>query len=764
MPKYEEDIGAGDVSGAIGANTQQIASMQVQMDKINHSLDRMLNLFGKTRDLTRSEITELKAFREEISRAAQEFHSMNDANIKGMSDFSIYQKKLEENIESYKKKALDAESQIKKAREQNQKIEANVTGRFAKDKNKMLRDELQTQEKNSARLRQMAKERLDENKKIIDQNAQIAKTSKQQAESNSVSLKKAEEMSKRYKDIRQEQSRSVDLLEVAADLHLPGVSHAATVAKYARRGYESMVPAEDEAGGLGALGGMAGRGLGLAGGALAGGAIAFGGYTALQGYRAYNMANQMAPMARTLAGQMGPGSVAGRQQAVQAYGGYGGMEQLPTLMNLNRAIGGQYGIQNMRNITDAANRFGISREEAIGGAGELTRAGVAPGQAVEQQAKILSEGVKSGMDRARATEFLQQVTNLQKEIFRLTGEQSPENIAKSLGALMSASGMGARFAQGPAMQAVSGIDQAIKATGMGRMQGSAAGTLMRAFGFGQGGQTGMESLYQTNKMMEGGVFSGKPGEQIGKINKVFEQYMMEAGGEKNKHAAFERMSKELGIGRNQLESLDAIRKKAPGELTKKDMSDLKKLQEESKDPLLQLLDINKKMDANLAILAGSNSGVGSFIKIANMQLSVQQQSLEVLKTMAGIASPDETKGESFLGNMADFAGGAMKNVMKMIPGMNTGVQAYDVLKYGSEKLGMDKYVDKAKSFVKDKIGLGGSSDASGGSSKSEMDNTRATHENTKELRELRKQLANSGGQSSYSVSAKKPQMKPAHAR
>jgi hypothetical protein len=654
MPNYEQSIDPDEISSAIGSTKVQMNELARSLDQVRARLDSMTTLFGKQRDYTREEIREMQSFKREVEGVADAERKRDADRVKGMSSYSIYMERIEKQMEDYKRSALDAESKIKQAREQNAKLEQSRQGRFSKEKNEQMRIELKTTETNGAKLKRQAQDRIDSNKKIIDQNKELLNRSKKEVELLDDQYKK----SVKIKEVGEEKSlrgggrgRGISALEVASDLNLPGISHAAMVAKYAQRGAQGA-----EEGGGGMMSKLMGGGMGL----MRGLGIAAGGYTALEGYHAYRTAEQMAPMARTLGGQMGPRSVAGRQRAVEAYGGYGGVENLQTLMGLNRAIGGGSGLGNLKGVTDIANRYGMSREEATGQLGGAFQSGMSPSTSSRDMEKIMSEGVKAGMDRARITQFTQEVLGVQQELFRSTGQNNAEAIAKAMGQLMRASGQGEQFLRGPGAQAVRGLNQSVMAAGRGQLQGQGAATLFRAFGFGAGGAGGgTEEYYNARKKMEGGIFGkGLGGDAVKNIGKILGRYDIETGG--NKKAANLRMSDELGIGINQIESLRGIQSKAAkGQpLSKEDIKKLQEIQEEQKDPMLRILDINSKMQANLAKLAGSKGGIDAVIAIDGAMLKAQEKALGFLQSIANALTGNSQKGGGMLG-MGDTATAAL---------------------------------------------------------------------------------------------------------
>lgn len=788
MPNYNDNVGGGDGNDGFGGqNAANIQRMQMAMDQVNSRIDKMLNLFGKVRDYTRDEIQEMKRFKAEVSAVADAERQANADRIKGMSNYSVYLLKIEEQIESYKKASLKAEEEIKIKREQNTKLSQTTTGRFNKEHNQQLREILKTNETNSAKLRNMAKERMTENDKQIKQSKEQLDLSKKQATLAEDNQKKAVQAARSAEQRFEKEKRNrLDLLELASDLHLPGVSHAATIAKYARRGAE-MGGGDDEGGGaMGAMG-LLGRVGGGLGGAALGGAVAFGGYSAYQAYKAYNLAHQMAPTARTLGGQMGAGSFGGRLEAQQAYGGYGGMENLQLLTQLNRGLGGSSGLRNLRGTTDISNMFGLDRGEVAGQLGGGFAAGMNPKTAAEDMKSIMIEGVKGGMDRARITEFTQNVLSIQREIFKISSDNDADSIAKSLADLMRGSQFkDDRFFNSAAYQGVQGLDSAVKSAGRGQLQGPAAATLYRSFGYGQSGsEFGMGAMMNAQREMEKGLFgSGDSGKDLERLRSIFNQYGKESGG--RDEGKF-RMSRELGIGLNQLDELDKILQKGPGKVSKEDLEKVKKLQQSAQDPMKQLLDIQAKSNELLANLAG-NSGIGAIVKIDQQLLTLQGKAVDLLGIIAQAIAPDKKGGVeqpsigdmmfgsstttpnmfqdsvNQYGNKVSGWGRLKNNVRSLLPSWAGGIsgeeadrrnltpyqlqQAQGMMEKGREDLGrmkgehpdsmllknFDASPRKFKYGTKDSVNAGGY-DSSGNSMKELVsalkENTKATTENSK---------------------------------
>lgn len=669
MPTYEDQIDTAEISSVVSQSGVQMQRVAEGLDKMNAQLSTMVDQFSKVRDYTQDELRVMAQYKSEIKGVADAYRSMHGERLKGMNDYSVALVAIEDQIKKNEQAEKQAIENTKKLREQSKRIDEAYDGRMTKAKKKALQEELGTEETNARKLRKIADEKRQDIDKEIRKNREVQKEAKKQIEQGKENLEVHNKLIRQGEKKIQQSRRQTDLLEMASDLHLPGVSHAATVAKYARRGYEGAASQQGDGGG--GIMGMLSRGGGLLGGLAKGAGIVAGGYTALQGYRVYNAAGQMAPMARTLQGQVGAGAAGLRQQAVEAYGGYGGMENLQTQIQLNRALGGQAGAGQLRKVTDLANRFGLERGEVIGQAGAAFGAGMSPGTATQDLERIMSEGVKAGMDRARITQFTQEVLSVQQELFRATGENNAQKIAEAMAQLMRASGQGEKFLHGPAMQGIRGIDAAIKGAGRGQVGGQAAGTLFRAFGFGAGSQQGFgpDQYYEARRRLEGGLFGQEEG-AVGTLGKVFGQYDRESGG--NRQVSNLRMADELGIGIRQVEELRGIQEKAAtGAITKEDIKRLEQIQEETKDPMLRLLDIQAKMDANIAKAAGSLEGIASVVAINQQILSAQQNAVEALRTIARALTGEGTEDQT--GDMLKTGLGALGFGALMAPTAAAGL-------------------------------------------------------------------------------------------
>lgn len=671
MPSYDDQIGAEEISSMMSQSSVQMQRVAESLDRMNEKAGRMAELFSQMRDYTQSEVKEMAAYRSEINTVADSYKTMHGNALKGMSDYSVALKALEDQVKNSAAAERKAIEQNKALRDKHQRIEMFTEGRMGKKKKAALQEELGTRESTAKKLRRMADDELSLIDKKVKRNKEIISDSKKLKVSSEQQLKVQQELFKTgEKKAHQEGRRrsQTDLLEIASDLHLPGVSHAATVAKYARRGMGDEDDGRSRMGRfMGGMGGVA-RGLG----------IAAGGYTAVQGYRVFNAAEQMAPMARTLQGQVGAGAAGLRQRSVEAYGGYGGIENLQTQIQLNRAVGGAAGAGQLRGVTDIANRYGLDRQEVVGQAGAAFGAGMTPGTATQDLERIMSEGVKAGMDRARITQFTQEVLGVQQELFRATGENNAQAIAEAMSQLMRASGQGEQFMRGPASQAVKGLDAAVKSAGRGQLGGQAAGTLFRAFGFGAGAEGGSntQGYLDARRQMEGGLFGGGTGaDALGNINKIFDQYLKESGGKKD--VATLRMSDELGIGINQVEQLDEIRgRAAKGAITEDDIKKLQDMQNEAKDPMIRIAEINAEMSANIARTAGSVEGIASVVKINEGILKAQQSAVGLLssiaKVLTGQGGADAGDMLSTIGSVASIAGMIAPSTTGKIAGKGGG--------------------------------------------------------------------------------------------
>lgn len=618
MPDYNANISPEELSGAISqtnVNLQRVSSM---LDQMSGKFDRISSLMGKFRDFTRDELQEMREFRDVISGTANQYRQMYSDRLRGMNDMSVALKAFEDRIQRAAETEKKAIEENKRLRERSSRLEEATTGKINKEKAKILREELGMAGNKTFEARRAARMELEVIQKKISANQEIVKSSRQELQSQQKNLEVAEKIHRSAKlrideeEAHPRRRRMSRALEIASDANLPGVSQAATIGKYAGLGAE---------GGLGALG--------LVGGGLMGAGVVAAGYTALQGYRAYNLAHQMAPLRRTLAGQMGPGSSAASEEAIRAYGGYGGLENLQLLSSLNRGLGGVGGMANLRGATDIANRFGLGRDEVGGLASSLFQAGgSSPQAATKNLESIMIEGVRAGMDRARITQFTQEVVGIQAQLLRTTGQNNAEAVSRSLGQLMRASGRGEQFLRGPEMAGIQGIDSAVR--GAGHLGGGGAtATLMRAFGFGAGGPGDLVEGMQT---LQRGIFGQK--NPIEGLQRVFGQYRQESGGDQKIQKY--RMMQELGLSGDQIDALQGVLARSRGGKagSKEDAAILEKIKQESQDPMSRLLDIEAKSGESLARLAGSDAGIAAVVAIDEKLLDLQKMSVNFLGEIA----------------------------------------------------------------------------------------------------------------------------------
>lgn len=492
--------------------------------------------------------------------------------------------------------------------------------------------------------------------------------------------------------------RSIGLMDVASDLNLPGISAASTVGKYAQAG---MGGKEEGSGLFG--GGLAGAGIG----AMAGAAILAGGFTAMQGYKAFGLAHQMAPGARTALGQ----GARNWRGSLGQYGGYGGIENLQTLISLNQSMGGRFGGRAMHRVTDLANTFGLQREQVGAQAGSLLYGGGAKtgNEATEQLKRIMIEGIKGGMDRARITEFTQQVLGIQTRIYALTGANVASGVSRGLGALM-AHGGGESFLHGPGMAALGGLDSMVSQAGHLRLQGPMMGIMLRAFGNKQGGVGG---LYNFMKQTEGGLFgmlSGKKGQQsfLPALNRLFSETYKSTGGRQDIGNML--IGQATGLGMNQIEALHGVMSRTgSGKMSASDQKIMNGLKASMQDPMMDLLKVSKESDATLAKLASSESGLGAIIGIDKAIQTATQTAASFLEDIAGVIAP---KSKNSDGDPIDQK---IDSFMNAITDDNSS-------KFGDKTMQVYDAIGDALGELTDKIGaLIGATDK----------NTHATHANSR---------------------------------
>ena len=448
----------------------------------------------------------------------------------------------------------------------------------------------------------------------------------------------------------------VSPLEVLSDLHIPGISHLATVAKYAQMGGNAGTDAAGGKGALGVLGNLAGT----AGGLVAGAGIAYGGMAGIQGYRAYRTGHEMSMPRRRLQGLLGVGGEVSSRSPVTSDAlsalGYGGMENMHDLGSLSRQLGGGAALSQLGQVSGLARGYGLDRSEIGGQAEQLMMAGGTKGahDSVDSLQRIMATGVAAGMDRARITHFTQQVVGIQDQILQATGENKTEAISESLGKLFAASGSKESFFKGPEMGAVRGIDSAMR-SGSRSMSGPGTATMLRALGFGSSGdgkRTAGNEYYAAAREMEGGLFGGK-GSSTGKLRKIIGQFTSESGG--NEKVANLRMKQELGIGLRQMERLRVLldKEKSVGKLSGKEDKELNKILEGPKDPIVELSEITARNEGHLMTLADEIGpeilGIDRAMSALQTELNSDVKSIvTMLRTMS-----ESTTGKSLGENIAN---------------------------------------------------------------------------------------------------------------
>jgi hypothetical protein len=432
----------------------QMSLIRNEIDNVVKQMDRMTDIMSKFRDFTSSEVRELSDFKDMVSKIATEYDKLNPGEITGKGAFTGVLLAMESQMEPVKKavdyytkqiKQLQDETaaQTKQIQDSQAKGRENITKKsvlenlstqkMTKDTKSKIQWELGTEEKDPKKLRTLMKKKIEdtetENKGIIAavENSRKQLTVRQQEipkiqekldkekkvlAVQKLQYKQMEDFGRLAKRRMQEQDeysrRSVSrrgragivggALQLASDMNLPGVSQAATLARYTGRGAEIG----EEAGGgmMGKLGG------GLAGLGMAAGVLGVG-YAATQGYKTYQTAHQLARPMTQLGGVMGQGN-AGNIRGLMTNEamtkmGYGGMENLQTMMQLGRTVSPRaVNQQNMEQMSRMARTTGAERGELVQQMGGMVAAGGATaGGAMVQLGRVMEQAVKAGMDQSK---------------------------------------------------------------------------------------------------------------------------------------------------------------------------------------------------------------------------------------------------------------------------------------------------------------------------------------------------------------------------
>ncbi|MGZ3802812.1 MAG: hypothetical protein ACXVB4_01285 [Pseudobdellovibrionaceae bacterium] len=611
--------------------------MNMGFSQMMSRVDQMISLMGKMRDHTQEEMRDIQEWKNHISDLASTYRKFYGESAKGMNDFSVVLKKTEDDISSYQKSIEETQKEVSSLTEAHKKLSQAMDIEDRSKRHKTLKSILKSDPEwgKGVSVNKLADKRKQEFADYI----KLAKAATDEVEKD----KKAKELdyqklvkagvvgrqkANEEEERKSRRGRGISALQIAGDMNIPGVSQAATITRYAQQFGE-----RDDG---------STSGLGLVGGGLLGAGVAAGAYTMYQGYKVYNTAHQMAPISRILSGQMGDDAVSGRQTAITAHGGYGGVENMQYLTQLNRQLGTSGGLANLRGLTDVSNSFGIDRGEAGSLAGTLYQSGgTTPGGASQDLSKILSEGVKAGMDRAKVTEFAQHTMAIQQDLFQTIGQNNSQNVSQALSQIIRGyKGDANNFFRSGSMRAITGLDAGVK-----NAASSGDGLMFRAFGFGMGGNKGEagSDYYNAVKEMEGGIFSGSANDQIGKLKKIISQVDSDYGGDQK--GANLHLKESYGIGLNQIEQLRETLKGAGGPVTKEQERVLKQIQEGSKDPMQKLLDIQAKSNENLARVAG-DKGLGAIITIDEGIKDIQEKALGFLETIANVLGAGDKKTSS----------------------------------------------------------------------------------------------------------------------
>jgi len=703
-----DKISAEEISSAISLTQANVQNMARALDHVSSQYKEIVSLMDKSRDYTKNERDFLEEYKRSIVAVADKYRSLNKEQTRGMSDYSVAVKAAEEEVKKLTDKCdllkrkqeeiasvrrsasndvnkySSQESGINELEEKNKTLRSLKSQKMNDEKRKSLQTIFNTEEKNGTLLNGLATKNIIANEKILkvkraefelNKPLLAQAKSKQDAANNEYTFinksrsetEKAIEAGKnnlknlegtgdlaknRMSRERGGFGRTNMGLQIASDMHIPGVSQAATVARYAQMAMPTGAAAE----GMSAAGKVGS----LAGGALLGAGVLAGGAVLKHGYDVYDYANQMAPHRRQLEGSLGSSGLNkfSPASAQMSKLGYGAMENYGFMQQFSRQVGGKEALGQFGGISKLARGYGADRGELGGMAEGLTLSGgTSKGKSATDLRDIMNEGIRGGMDRARITQFTQQVVGIQKDLLQTTGDNNAQNIAKELSSLMGGSKRGEAFFGGPEMGAIKSLDSAMKRVSSGE-GGAGSSMMLRALGYAPGGVGGereglsgmkpQEKYFTAMKDMEKGLFGGdsQTGDgTVDRLKKIMGQATSEAGGDKS--VAAMRMKQNYGVSYNQFEKLDKLLGdikpgEGPNAEQTKVLEEIKKASEDTKDPIAS---ITKQIAASEAILhndaiANSTTIVGIHDVLLAMQ-EAQSQGVNALGKLVEYFMPTE---------------------------------------------------------------------------------------------------------------------------
>lgn len=391
---------------------------------------------------------------------------------------------------------------------------------------------------------------------------------------------------------------------------------------------------EGGAGGGGAGGKGGGRGRGGRLGRLAGGAAGALGGLAVAG-------------AGALVGLLASHATAGYQAYVGSAGARAGLQglsgshhsidkQLGVRMGYdqNAMYGAARGIARQTGSMGAVNQAAILSRYYGGDMGEigsfmgsLTRGGSADFRGPEGQkvlGRVMSEAVKSGLNKSRAGEHLESVAGM---IQQVGSRQAVDVDAGGISGLLSLigrhGGEGLRGARG--MNVLAGIDQGIRSGGT--TEGSEA-FVLQTIGFGRPGSN--MDYFEAKRIQERGLFGGKDGPNIDLLMGMLKNAQEYAGGSREGAAYY--MVKD-GLSGNAtmdqiLELWDAL--DAAGGDPAKIKAAIEKIAEEAKPIDEKMLTINEEL---LKLAQDQSSDTDRLIEIGEKLYPVVRKLVEFLQDL-----------------------------------------------------------------------------------------------------------------------------------
>lgn len=201
--------------------------------------------------------------------------------------------------------------------------------------------------------------------------------------------------------------------------------------------------------------------------------------------------------------------------------GYSQLEGVQQMRGVARATGS---VGDLTSAQAMSRHMGMDVNEVSDQMGMLTRSGEGGKGTRGERAlqRLMSTAVSSGLDKSRAGEHLQAVAGMVEMAGgRTAGAVNASDISGLLAFFSKSGQAGLQGARGATV--LSQIDQTVSGAGFGNSGGDVQALIMRAMGFGTGGNA---SFYDAKSSAQQGIF-GKEG--AGNLRKVFGQFDQEYG-------------------------------------------------------------------------------------------------------------------------------------------------------------------------------------------------------------------------------------------